>query len=412
MVLKIEDITEILSGKKQDPRFAANKEFDRHETIVFAHDPDIRFKAFIAVHNTARGPGLGGCRYSLSYASDDEAITDVLRLSKGMTYKNSLAQLDLGGGKSVIVGQPGCNKPTHEMMMALGRAVESLGGKYVTAEDMNTGEEDMMAVWSQTKHVTGIPLEKIASFPSGFDPKNLSGANPSPYTAHGTFWGIKAAVRHKMGRDDLKGVTVALKGAAGAVAAPLCRALHKEGAILVMSDFDLNERTPAHLRDVAKRSQERLAALAKECGNAKVVSSDEIMTVETDVFAPCARGADINDSSLPGLKAKIVAGCANNVLAEPRHAEALRARGILYAPDYAINAGGVICAGMQYLWHVNPKKYPLPTHATVQERAQHIHDVLLEIFRRADAEGKNTAIVADTVAEEGFRGKKDLSAVA
>ncbi len=413
MALHIEDITDIVAGRKKDTRFAANREFDAHEKIIFAEDADIGFKAFIAVHNSVRGQALGGCRYSLSYANDDEAITDVLRLARGMTYKNSLAQLDLGGGKTVIVGKAGHNRPTPDMMKALAKAVDSLGGKYVTAEDMNTGEEDMMIVFGLTRHVTGIPLEKVAKnlFPADFDFKTLSEANPSPYTAVGTYWGIRAAVKHKLGRDDLKGVTVAVKGAGGAVATPLCRMLHKDGAKLVLSDLDLNDKTPEKLRDAAKKAQEKLAVLAEETG-ARIVSSDDIMTVDADVFAPCARGGDVNDATVGTIAAKIIAGCANNVLAEPRHAVLLKNRGILYAPDYAINAGGVICAGMQHLWHANPGKYPIPTHDFIMGRVKNIYDVLTSIFVRADKEGRDTASVADTISAEGFALKKPLSAAA
>ena len=413
MALTIENITDILAGKKKDARFRANAEYDAHEQVIFAEDPEIKFKAFIAVHNTVRGQALGGCRYSLSYAGDDEAITDVLRLSKGMTYKNSLAGLDLGGGKAVIVGAEGFAKPTEAMMRALGKAVESLKGKYVTAEDMNTGEHDMLAVWQETKHVSGIPLATVAAqqFPAGFDAATLPDANPSPYTAIGTFWGIKAAVKHKTGRSDLNGISVAVKGAAGAVASELCRLLHQDGAHLIVADMDLNDRTPEKLRVVAAKAQEKLAALSAKYG-AEIVSSDEIMSVDALVYAPCARGGDVNDASIGTLAAKIIAGCANNVLEAPRHAQMLHDRGVLYAPDYAINAGGVICAGVQHLWHASPGKYPVPSDAAVIDRAKHIYDVLLEIFSRAEKENRNTALVADAMAEEGFQGKKTLSAAA
>lgn len=413
MVLKIEDITDILAGRKQDDRFQANLAYDGHEKIIFAADPDINFKAFIAVHNTVRGPALGGCRYSLAYATDDEAITDVLRLSKGMTYKNSLAGLDIGGGKSVMVGAAGFAKPTPEMMKALGQAVESLQGKYVTAEDMNTGEADMMIVWNETKNVTGVPLDKVAAdkLPAGFDVTTLSGANPSPYTAVGTYWGIRAAVKHKMGRDSLAGVRVAVKGAAGAVGSALCKMLRDDDAILILADLDHNDRTPEKLVEVAKRAQAKLAAMADEYG-AQIVSSEDILSADADVYAPCATGGDLNDATIATLKAKIIAGCANNVLAETRHAQMLQERGVLYTPDYAINAGGVICAGMQYLWNSHPEKYPVPTDEYISDRVQRIHDVLLDIFERADREGRNTAVVADTVSEEGFQPKKLLSAVA
>ncbi len=389
----IEDITDILSGQRADPRFAANPEYAGHEKVIFAQDPSIGFKAFIAVHNTRRGPGLGGCRYRSDYAGDDEAVTDVLRLSKGMTYKNAMAGLDLGGGKAVIFGPAGQDKPTSVMMSALGRAVQSLNGLYVTAEDMNTTERDMETVMAETSYVCGIPLAKTpaaARFPAGFDPASLPGANPSPYTAYGTLEGIRAAVRHRLGRDDLKGVRAAVKGAAGAVGSDLCRMLHERGAKLTVSD-----------RDGHGPSQDRLAALAKRYG-AAVTASAEIMAADADVFAPCAGGADLDDRTIPLLKAKAVAGCANNVLAAPRHAAMLRERNILYAPDYVINAGGVICVGEQYLWQAHPDRYPVPTHQGILNRVSRIHAVLLEVFARADQEGRDTASVADAISEERF----------
>jgi leucine dehydrogenase len=202
-----------------------------------------------------------------------------------------------------------------------------------------------------------------------------------------------------------------VKGAAGAVASELCRHLFEAGAALIVSDMDLDENTPPQLVEVAKRAQEKLDALAKKY-NAQKVSSADIMTVEADVFAPCARGGDINDASIRTLDVQIIAGCANNVLAEPHHARILHEKGILYAPDYAINAGGVIAAGMQYLWYAYPERYAAPTHQAVLDRAQNIHDVLISIFERAEAEGADTASVADRLSEEGFRVKKTLSAAA
>lgn len=394
--LTVEDITAILAGQKSDARFSANKEFQGHECIVYAYDPSIDFQAIIAVHNTNRGQALGGCRYYTCYNDLDDAATDVLRLSRGMTYKNSTANLDLGGGKSVLIGPKDKARPTEAMMKALGQTVESLQGRYVTAEDMNTSEEDMMTVFSQTRHVCGIPLAKLATdkFPAGFDTKTLPGANPSPYTAYGTLMGIMAAVKHKMGREDLKDVRVAVKGAGGAVGSDLCRLLSERGAKLVVSDWDGNAD-----------AQARLAALAEKYG-ATVTTSAEIMGADVDVYAPCAKGADINDDTIPQLKAKIVAGCANNVLAEPRHADMLRQKGILYAPDYVINAGGVICAGTQHLWFSQPENYPVPTHDGVLKHIDTIYDVLGSIFALAEEEGRDTASIADKVSENGFSVRK------
>lgn len=392
--LMVEDITDILAGDVQDPRFQANHEFDGHECVIYAEDASIDFRAVIAVHNTRRGQALGGCRYRNDYASMDDAITDVLRLSRGMTYKNSTAQLDLGGGKSVIVGPAGQDKPTAGMMRALGQAIETLSGRYVTAEDMNTSESDMMLVWEETRNVCGIPLARLAGdlLPQGFDTAMLPGANPSPYTAYGTLVGIKAAVKHKFGRDDLKDIRVAVKGAAGAVGADLCRLLDEEGARLIVSDWDGNDRAQARLAEIAARH------------DAEVTTSDRIMTVDADVYAPCAKGADLNDETIAQLKAVIVAGCANNVLAAPRHAEMLRERGILYTPDYVINAGGVICAGTQHLWFSQPDRYPVPTHAEILRQIDKIYPVLMEIFERADRENADTAKIADRISEEGFAG--------
>ncbi len=392
-ILTVENITDILSGKSQDSRFDANPEYSGHEKVVFAHDPSIAFTAFIAVHNTNRGPALGGCRYRADYASHGDAITDVLRLARGMTYKNALAGLDLGGGKAVIAGPAGLEKPTRDMIAALGRAVQILNGLYVTAEDMNTTEKDMEIVLGETSYVCGIPLTKTPAashLPAGFDLKTLPGANPSPYTAHGTLEGIRAAVEYKMKRTDLKGVRVAVKGAAGAVGGELCRLLHELGAVLTVSD-----------RDGHEAAQLRLAALAHRY-DAKIVTSAAIIAEEADVFAPCAGGADMNDLTIPKLKARIVAGCANNVLASPRHAAMLQAKGVLYAPDYVINAGGVICVGEQYLWQAHPDRYPVPTHQGILDRVSRIHDVLREVFARADHEGRDTAAVADSISEERF----------
>lgn len=392
MTLRIRDITNIVAGGQKDPRFSANREYDGHEQVVCLEDEEAGFLAFIGVHSTNLGEALGGCRYRTDYRSADEAITDVLRLSRGMTYKNAMAGLALGGGKAVIMGPPGQPKPGPDFMDLLARGVESLKGRYVTAEDMNTSEEDMMRIWQTVPHVCGIPLAKVAAdrFLKGFDLSTLPGANPSPYTAHGTLAGIRAAVRHRLGRETLEGVTVAVKGAGGAVGSVLCGLLHREGARLIISDWDGNPAAQARLADIAGRY------------GAKISASAEIMAEEADVFAPCAKGADINDETIALLKAKIVAGCANNVLAEPRHADALHERGILYAPDYVINAGGVICAGMQHLWLAHPGAYAVPTHDEIMRRTREIGDTLARLFRLAESRDRNTADVADSMAREAF----------
>jgi leucine dehydrogenase len=338
-----------------------HREFDGHEQVVFCHDPASGLKAIIAVHNTNRGPALGGCRM-WPYASDEEALTDALRLSRGMTYKSALAGLDYGGGKSVIIGDPGKDK-SDALFRAMGRFVESLGGRYTVAEDVGISVPDVEIMGEETRHVAGTSAGGVG--------------DPSPATAYGVFMGIKAAAKHRLGVERLNGLRVAVQGA-GHVGYYLCRHLAAEGAELVVADI----------------AQDSLDRVVREF-DARVVAPDAIATAAVDVYAPCALGATINDATLPLLQAKIVAGSANNQLAEARHGEALRQRGILYAPDYVINAGGVIVIS-----HEGPDYNEAKAFAHVAQ----IHDTLLEIFRRADAQKVATSTAADRLAEERFRG--------
>ena len=332
-------------------------EFHGHEQVVFCHDRDAGLKAIIAIHDTTRGPAVGGCRM-WPYAGDEAALTDVLRLSRGMTYKSALAGLAFGGGKSVVIGDPRRDK-SEALFLALGRFVESLGGRYVIAEDVGISVDDVEVVGRATAHVAGT---------------QAGGAgDPSPSTAYGVFMGIRAAAAHALGRGSLKGLRVAVQGV-GHVGSHLCRMLAAEGAELVVTDID----------DAA------VASVVRDFG-ARAVGLDEITGVEADVFAPCALGAVINDETIPQLTAGIVAGSANNQLAEPRHGAELRRRGILYAPDYVINAGGVI-----NISHEGPAYRKAEAVAHVAK----IHDTLGEIFRRADAEGIPTSEAADRRAEE------------
>ncbi|MFQ5971789.1 MAG: Glu/Leu/Phe/Val dehydrogenase dimerization domain-containing protein [Alphaproteobacteria bacterium] len=332
--------------------------FDSHEHVVFGHDPETGLKAIIAVHNTNLGPGVGGCRM-WPYDSDAAALEDVLRLSRGMTYKSALANLPFGGGKSVIIGDSRRDK-TPELLRAMGRLVGSLGGRYVLAEDVGTTVEDMDVIAEETEFVA------CTSDGSG---------NPSPYTALGVYRGICAAVSHRMRRNaGLEGMTVALQGL-GQVGHALARYLHEDGARLKVADI----------------STEAVERAADEMG-ATPVAPDEIYGAEADVFAPCALGAIINDNTIGRLKAGIVAGSANNQLAENRHGAELARRGILYAPDYVINAGGIIEVALDK--HKDPE--------LITQHVTGIQETLTDIFRRADKEHLPTNVVADRLAEKRF----------
>jgi len=278
-----------------------------HEQVTYFYDEATGLRAIVAIHSTHLGPALGGCRM-WPYESEAAALDDVLRLSRGMTYKNAAMGLPLGGGKAVIIADSRTDK-TPELFQAFGRAVERLGGHYITAEDVGTEPEDMLAVRSRTEHVVGLP--------------STSG-DPSPATAFGVYNGVKAALEHAFGDSYLRGRRVAVQGL-GAVGIHLCKYLHQDGAELIVTDI------------LRERVDEAVAAVG-----ASAVAPGEIYDVECDVFAPCALGAVVNDDTLPRFRARIIAGSANNQLAEARHGEALQERGILYAPDFIINGGGVI----------------------------------------------------------------------
>jgi len=278
-----------------------------HEQVTFFQDEKTGLKAIVAIHSTTLGPALGGCRV-WPYESEAAALNDVLRLSRAMTYKNAAMGLALGGGKSVIIADSSVDK-TPALFEAFGRAVERLGGRYITAQDVGTAPADMVAIRSQTQWVAGLP--------------DTSG-DPSPATAFGVYSGLKAALKHAFGSDDLKGRKVAVQGL-GAVGMSLAERLYADGAQLIVADI----------------AQKRIDQAVHDLG-ARAVTSDEILGVECDVFAPCALGGVINDDTVGRLNAKVVAGSANNQLAEARHADALKERGIVYAPDFIINGGGVI----------------------------------------------------------------------
>ena len=344
----------------------STRDFADHEQVVFCCDDKSGLRAIIAVHNSNLGPALGGCRM-WPYASEEEAVRDVLRLSRGMTYKSALANLKLGGGKSVVIGNPRTDK-TPELLAALARAIENLNGRYIAAEDSGTSVADMKYMAQFTRHVAGV-IDKPTE-------AGTRSGDPSPATAYGTFMGIRAAVKERLGRDTLEGLKVAVQGI-GNVGFDLARQLKEAGAKLWVTDIH---------RDPLVRAAREFDAVA--------VAPDAIFGLDVDVFAPCAMGAVINDQTLPQLRAKIVAGAANNQLAEARHGMELLRRGILYAPDYVINAGGIIDIYHERVGY---------EHAAVMRHIEGIHDNLLEIFERARKEERPTGEVADVIAEERFR---------
>jgi leucine dehydrogenase len=336
-------------------------DFDGHEQVTFCYDSASGLKAIIAIHNTNLGPALGGCRY-WPYATEDEAIKDVLRLSRGMTYKAALANLELGGGKSVIIGDPHKDK-TPEKLRAFGRFVERLGGLYSTAEDVGTSPKDMSIIGEVTSHVVGREAKEGGS------------GDPSIMTALGVFAGIRACVFYKMGLDNLNGVRVGVEGL-GHVGIDLVRRLSEAGASLVVTD--INEA-------VVQKVIHQYGATA--------VGPEEIFAADVDVFAPCALGGILDDETIPQLKCQIIAGSANNQLAEPYHAGALEKKKILYAPDYLINAGGLINV-----------TYEGPDYdvEAVTNHVNGIYYTLLEIFETAKAFHMTTSDASDRLARERF----------
>ncbi|MBT3330879.1 MAG: amino acid dehydrogenase [Rhodospirillaceae bacterium] len=360
--------------------FAA-KSFRNHELVAFHQDPDSGLSAIIAIHSTALGPALGGCRY-WSYDSDEDALDDVLRLSRGMTYKAALAGLSFGGGKAVIMAPKDSSKDAKkspELLQAFGRFVHSLNGQYITAEDVGTCPDDMEIVHGNTPYVAGIA------------DGGAGDGDPSPATAYGVFHGLQAAVRARMGRNDLTGVHVAVQGL-GHVGGYLAQYLGDAGARLTVADLDADR-----------------LAWARDTLGADVVAADAIYGVAADVFAPNAMGAILNDDTIPRLNACVVAGSANNQLAEDRHGTSLADRGILYAPDYVINAGGIISISHE------GRAY---NRDEAMAHCARIGDTLSEIFQRAGNEQRPTNEVADQLAEERViahgKAKKErrLSAVA
>jgi leucine dehydrogenase len=327
--------------------------------VHFKLDKATQLRAIVAIHDTRLGPALGGCRF-IEYDSPDDAFIDALRLARGMTYKAALAGLPHGGGKSVII-RPKQHFDRVALFKAFGRFIEDLRGHYITAEDSGTGLEDMEIVRTQTKHVTGI------------DPSHGGSGDPSPFTALGVRRGIEACVKQKLGRDSLEGIHVAVQGV-GHVGYYLCKELHGAGATISVADVDPLK---------AERA-------VREFG-ATIVPLERIASIPCDVYAPCALGSALNDDTIPGLKATIVAGAANNQLAEPRHGDDLHARGIVYAPDYAINAGGLVNVAQEVLGY---------DAKISRDKTLKIYDTIFEIAERSKKLNAPTYRVADIIVEE------------
>ena len=347
--------------------FWTEPDYDDHELVELVRDPKSGLTAIIAVHSSHLGPGAGGTRF-WHYAEPERAMRDALRLSRGMSYKNAMAGLPMGGGKAVILADDKGTK-TPEMLTAFADAVEALGGRYVTAEDVGISEADMARVAERTQYVSGLPVEG----------EDAAGGDPGPFTAMGIYHGIKAAVRHKLGKDSLEGVHVAIQGT-GSVGGGVARLLAKDGAKLTLADID------------AARAE----ALARELGG-EAVASDAIMGVTCDVFSPNALGAILDDEGIARLDCKIVAGGANNQLARAAHGPVLAQRGILYAPDYVINAGGIISVTLEYLARTDGQPCDVND---VRERIALIPGRLETIWQESDRTGQSPDQVADRMAQE------------
>ncbi|KQL33899.1 MULTISPECIES: branched-chain amino acid dehydrogenase [Bacillaceae] len=330
-----------------------------YEQVVFCQDKESGLKAIIAIHDTTLGPALGGTRM-WTYESEEAAIEDALRLAKGMTYKNAAAGLNLGGGKTVIIGDPRKDK-NEAMFRAFGRYIQGLNGRYITAEDVGTTVADMDLIHEETDYVTGI------------SPSFGSSGNPSPVTAFGVYRGMKAAAKEAFGTDSLEGKKIAIQGV-GNVAYSLCEYLHEEGAQLIVTDIN---------KEAVQRAVEAFGATA--------VDPDDIYGVECDIYAPCALGATINDKTIPQLKARVIAGSANNQLKETRHGDLIHELGIVYAPDYVINSGGVINVADE-LYGYN--------YDRAMKKVEGLYDNIAKVIEISKRDGIPTYLAADRLAEE------------
>jgi len=338
-----------------------------HEEVVFVQDKSCGLKAIIGIHDTTLGPALGGTRL-WPYASEEDALIDVLRLSRGMTYKNSISGLNLGGGKAVIIADP--KDKNEALFRSFGRFIESLNGRYITAEDVNTSVEDIEHVFTETNYVTGVAQA------------NGGSGNPSPYTALGVFRGIEASITKVFGKRDMKGKTIAIQGV-GSVGFELAKLLNEAGASVVYTD--VNDRN--------------IQRMKTELPNAKFVGANEIFSAACDVYSPCALGASVNDETIPQFKCKIIAGAANNQLKEDKHGLILKEKGILYAPDYLINAGGVMNVSIEFEgWDDSKSRRMVDT----------IYEKTLQVFSISDEQNIPVNKAADVMAEQRIAAMKNI----
>ncbi|MGE4347721.1 MAG: Glu/Leu/Phe/Val dehydrogenase dimerization domain-containing protein [Flavobacteriaceae bacterium] len=357
--------TNIKELQKADPVFG-QESFNDHEQIVFCHDKDTGLKAIIGIHNTVLGPALGGTRM-WKYNNEWEALNDVLRLSRGMTYKSAISGLNLGGGKAVIIGDSKTDK-TPEMIKRFGEFVHSLSGKYITAEDVGTTTPDMDLIRDITPHVTGISESKGGS------------GNPSPITGFGVYMGLKAAAKFQFGTDNLEGKKIMVQGI-GHVGETLVSYLTKEGAIVQIADIN----------------EEKLKEVANKYG-ASIYRGDDLYSEEIDIYAPCALGATINDQTVNKIKAKVIAGAANNQLAnEIVHGQILKDRGIVYAPDFLINAGGIINVYGEIVGYGKEEAL---------KRTENIYNTTLQTLNFAKENDITTHLAAFQVAQQRIDAKK------
>jgi len=343
---------------------------DGYERVARCRDPRSGLHALIAIHDTTLGPALGGLRM-LPYASEDEALFDVLRLAKGMTYKSAVADTGLGGGKSVILGDS--TKKSRALFEAMGRFVDAMGGRYITAEDMNIGVADLEIVRTQTRWVSGLSRESGSS------------GNPSPYTAWGCLQGLRAVLEEVWGKDDFRGKRFLLQGV-GAVGGRLAELLKERGAHVIICDINA-----ARVKELQQKH------------GFESVPDEGHESVPCNVYLPCARGATLNDDTIPKLRTRAVAGCANNQLREPRHADVLRQKGILYAPDYVINAGGIINVGMEFVAGGYDE-------AKSMAKIDGIYGALKRVFALSKEHDLNTREAAEQLAEMRLKRGRDEKA--
>jgi leucine dehydrogenase len=342
-------------------------EYDDHEQVLFVSEPSVGLRGIIAIHDTTLGPALGGCRM-WNYETEADAIRDVLRLSRGMTHKSAILDCNLGGGKSVIIGDPYTEK-TPQLLHAMGRWINSLGERYIVGEDIGTNPDDMREIAAETRCVSCRRVED-----GGY-------GDPARFTALGVFSAMRAGIEQALGNSSFDGVRVAVQGI-GNVGTNLCRLLHEAGANLTITDI----------------TSDRCKPVSEEFG-ADIVDPEQIYSADVQVFAPCAMGAILNDKTIPQLNARVIAGAANNQLEEARHGEALAERGITYMPDYVANGGGLVsCAAEWYRTDIED----------VPMRVGKIYDTCSQIIARANAEGTTTAAAADRIAAERIKkGKRE-----